>query len=159
VCGLSCTLFLLTGKKSVSLVKFITMDLYKSDYQIIRFDQASQAYVCQWLEESYQMDDYIFESEFSAIAHVVDQQDNLLSDKLIIDAQHADFEITPDLHAWQEDEVLSYLLSRGLQKFAIVLDHQDVSELHDFEQIQTNKQPFFQVGYFPSVALANEWLS
>lgn len=131
------------------------MEVYKSKYWTMSFENNNKLLVLVWHETTEDMSDKIYKMEMEKYTEIVEQY---CPNKLLIDCRKFYFSITPDLQEWINNKIFPRVLAVGVRLVAIVIPIEFITQLSIEQAMEETNAMTFTTAYFDNVPTAREWL-
>ncbi|WP_027000131.1 hypothetical protein [Eisenibacter elegans] len=133
------------------------MEVYKSDYQVIRFYAEQGIMAKQWTPDTLNMDEVTFVSEVEKIAETAEQHK---AQCIMDDTSKFAFPITPKLQEWVDTQVFPRFIAAGLKKYALLVSEEMIAQLSIEQTMEGEKgEQAFEIAYFSEAEAAMKWLA
>ena len=135
------------------------MEVYRSHYQEIVFDEERNMLKQVYFPESRGFNKEIFKKDHLAINDAVKK--NLGKNggmRLLVDMRDLDFTIDPELQGWHNTNVLPVVHEVGVTQMAIVVSPNIFTEISVQQTIEDNKNSPITFDYFTTEEAALDWL-
>ncbi|PIY08438.1 MAG: hypothetical protein COZ18_12265 [Flexibacter sp. CG_4_10_14_3_um_filter_32_15] len=132
------------------------MEVYKSEYQTINFDENTSILSKSWTTKTDDIDEATFSAEVNKIAECAEKHN---AKYILDDTRDFSFTITIELQSWVDNEVFPRFIAAGLKKYAIIVSKEFISQL-SIEQTMEGKKgtQTFEVLYFDNIEEAQRWI-
>lgn len=131
------------------------MEVSKTDYLQIDFDQSSKTLKALWFEESENLDQDGFKKELYKWADLILQHK---PDFLLVDSRKMQAPITPDIQTWFVTDIFTKYAEGGVIRNAFIESEEVFTAVSIEQTIEENKNAPFETMYFNSVEEAKKWL-
>ncbi len=131
------------------------MEVYKSKYWIINFEEENALMNPRWLEESGNMSTEEYKSE---MLKYVDLVKKYRPDKALIDNFKCGYAIEPVVQEWVNENFFPPILAVGVKRIAILMPEEIVLQLSLEQVMEESRGLEFETKYFSNEQVAREWL-
>ncbi len=131
------------------------MEIYKSEYWSINFDNTNRVIHPKWNTKSGEMGEDIYLSEMWKYTELVEEYKPL---KALINLTEFSFPITPEIQTVIDTEMFPRILAVGVRKVAIILSPDFIAQLSIEQVMEEEKGMEFNTNYFDSEETALKWL-
>jgi hypothetical protein len=132
------------------------MEIYKSDYQTINFDENTSILSKSWTPKTDDLDADTFVTEVNKIAECAEKHN---SKYILDDTRDFSFTITIELQSWVDNKVFPRFIAAGLKKYAIIVSKEFISQLSIEQTMEGQKgTQTFEVLYFDNTEEAQRWI-
>jgi hypothetical protein len=132
------------------------VEIYKSDYQTINFDESKSILSKSWTPKTDDFNTIIFCDEVNKIAECAETNHVKY---FLDDTRDFSFTITVELQRWVDNEVFPRFIAAGLKKYAIIVSKEFFSELSIEQTMEGEKgSQSFEVQYFDNAEQARHWI-
>lgn len=132
------------------------MEIYKSDYQIINFDDSKSLLSKSWTPKTEDLEKDTFHDEVNKIAECAEEKN---AKYILDDTRDFSFTITIELQSWVDNEVFPRFIAAGLKKYAIIVSKEFISQLSIEQTMEGEKgSQTFEVQYFDNTEEARHWI-
>ncbi|WP_338759374.1 hypothetical protein WAF17_11600 [Bernardetia sp. ABR2-2B] len=132
------------------------MEIYKSDYQTINFDESKSLLSKSWTSKTEDLETDTFRKEVNKIAECAEEQN---AKYILDDTRSFAFTITIELQSWVDNEVFPRFIAAGLKKYAIIVSKEFIAQLSIEQTMEGDKgTQTFEVQYFDNTEEAHNWI-
>jgi hypothetical protein len=131
------------------------MIIYESKFMQLDFIIEHQLVEMNWLEGTSTMGDDDYKQEFLNYLEVIKVH---RPQRIIGDSRKLDFGITPDLQEWTNQTVFPVALEMGLNKVALVLNNDLITQLSIEQTMEEVEGVKFITSYFDDKEAARKWI-
>ncbi|WP_338814719.1 hypothetical protein V9L05_05640 [Bernardetia sp. Wsw4-3y2] len=132
------------------------MEIYKSEYQTINFDESKSILSKSWTPKSEELEEDNFTAEINKIAECAEKYN---AKYFLDDTRDFSFTITIELQSWVDNEVFPRFIAAGLKKYAIIVSKEFISQLSIEQTMEGQKgAQSFEVQYFDNTEEAKNWI-
>lgn len=132
------------------------MEIYKSEYQTINFDESKSILSKFWTPKTDDLNADTFSAEVNKIAECAEKYN---AKYILDDTRDFSFTITLDLQSWVDNEVFPRFIAAGLKKYAIIVSKEFISQLSIEQTMEGEKgSQTFEVLYFDNTEEAQRWI-
>lgn len=132
------------------------MEIYKSEYQTINFDESKSILSKSWTPKTEDLEADTFSAEVNKIAECAEKHQ---AKYIVDDTRDFSFTITIELQDWVDNKVFPRFIAAGLKKYAIIVSKEFISQLSIEQTMEgsTGSQSF-EVLYFDNTEEAYRWI-
>ncbi len=132
------------------------MEIYKSDYQTINFDESKSILSKSWTAKTEELDADTFHEEINKVVECAEANH---AKYFLDDTREFCFTITLELQSWVDNEVFPRFIAAGLKKYAIIVSKEFISQLSIEQTMEGEKgSQSFEVQYFDNKEEARQWI-
>ena len=132
------------------------MEVYKSKYWAISFEDSDKILVPRWNKESAALTDDLYKVEMTKYTELVEQH---RPEKALIDCMNFYFAIVPELQEWINSEMFPRIIAVGVNKIAILMPSEIITQLSLEQVMDEANGAQFTTDYFSDEAAARKWLT
>jgi len=131
------------------------MEVYRSDYWVISFEQEIGLMIPRWFENSIELTDELYKLEMENYTQMVEKY---RPTKALIDTVKFGYPIPPTIQDWTNTTLFPRILAVGVKRVAIVMPDEILTML-SLEQVMEEAIGLqFSTKYFSDEDLARKWL-
>lgn len=130
-------------------------EIYKSPFQSISYNSEKATIEFRWCEETCKLEEKSFKKEILAQAKFAQQYKPV---KCIINTQEFKYAIPPAIQKWIDDDMTGQLLTDTLEKLAIVVNEDFVTQISITQIIDERISRNLDGQIFVDFDKANTWL-
>jgi len=130
--------------------------LYDSEFQSILYNEAKNIIGNVWKPNTAKINDRGFKEEILTFGKFIAEKK---PKGILGNTQQLNFAIPPAFQDWIVDNYFATVLESGVQKYAIIVSTDLITQLSVEQTIEEEKSSGFVTRYFDNDAEALEWLS
>ncbi len=131
------------------------MEVSKTDYLKIDFDESTKMLKALWYEKSSELDESAFKKELYKWADVITENKPKF---LMVDSRKMNFTITPDIQEWFVSDIFTAYANAGVMRNAFVESEEIFTSISIEQTMEENKNAPFETMYFSNEGEATKWL-
>jgi len=131
------------------------MIIYESKFMYLDFSEENLLIEWTWLETTSKMTDEDYKQEFLNYVELIKIH---RPQRIIADSRKLDFGINPDLQDWTNQTVFPVALEMGLNKAALVLNNDLITQLSIEQTMEEVEGVKFITNYFDDLEEARKWI-
>lgn len=132
------------------------MEVYRSKYQIIWFDDDNSIIINKLTEQTVDFEEDIYKEEILAYTAILKKYRPIY---VLTDLIDYDYPIVPNLQDWHAQTVFPVVDEIGIKKAAMVLPQDVFSQISAQQTLDTSYEDYhFAIEYFEDISKAQAWL-
>jgi len=131
------------------------MEVYKSKYWSIYYDEVHKMLNPDWDEKSSELTDLLYKQEMEQYTQIVEKY---RPGKALINCMKMFYVIPIDVQEWTNKNLFPRILAAGVNKVAIILPADIITQLSLEQVMEESMGVKFTTKYFSDSQIAKDWL-